>query len=95
MHRGRVQLVRVRQCVQDQIGNVPIREGVEDMVAIAPPGDQPFVAEDAQPLRDSREFFVHCRHNLGHAEFAFFEEFENPQPRGIRHRPEQPGGTLQ
>ena len=56
--RGRLQFGGVRQRVMNQIGNVPIREGVIDVVAVPPPDDQPFRAQNAQPLRHGRELLA-------------------------------------
>lgn len=85
----------MRQSVEDQVGDVPIREGVVQVVPVPPPDDQPFLAKNANPLGDGGELLPNHRHDLGHAQFAVLEEVENPQPRGVRHRSEQLGGAFQ
>ena len=90
-----VQFVRVGQCIQNQVGDVPIRERVIEVVAVTTTGQQSLAMEDAEPLGNGRELFADRRDDLGHAQFAIAKEFEDPKPRCIPHRPEQLCGAVQ
>lgn len=65
------------QGVQDKIGNVPIREGVVKVITIPATDDQPFAAQDTQPLGDCGELVMECRDNLGDAHFLVLEQVED------------------
>ena len=78
MRRNRVEFRRVCQRVQNQIGDMPIRKSIENMVAIAASCDESFAAENAKPLRNGREFSLFGRRDLSDAKFSRFQQIEYP-----------------
>ena len=81
MRRGRVQLESVGQRVLNQIGDVPIREGVDQVIPLPASNDESFGAKYAKPLRNGRELLIGGRDDLGHAQLAALEQIQNPQAR--------------
>ena len=80
----------VCQRVENQIRDMPISQPVMNVVAGAAANNQAFTAKNAQPLRNRGEFLIdHC-HDFSYAHFAFFEQFQNPQPWSVPHCPKQP-----
>jgi hypothetical protein len=57
--------------------------------------NQPFRAQDAQPLGDGGKLLVRCRHDLRDATLAVRQQLEDLQPRGIAQGAEQPGRPFQ
>jgi len=66
----RFEFTGVIEGVFDQIGDVPIRNRVVNVVAVPTPTDQAFAAQEPQALRHGREFIVPGRDDLRDAEFA-------------------------
>jgi hypothetical protein len=83
MRRRRFQLVSVGQRVLNQIGNVPIRQCVEQMRAFATAGDEPFTAQEPKPLTHGRELVVQGRDDFGDAQFPLPQHVENSQARRV------------
>jgi hypothetical protein len=72
--RDRVQFSGMGQRIEQQIDNVPIRQCIINVVALAPPNDEPLAAEQPKPLRDRRKLLVDGRDYLGDTQFALLEQ---------------------
>jgi len=88
MRRVRIQLEGVRQRVLNHVGDVPICQCTNQVIAAAAANDQTFGAEDAETLRDRGELFVRGGHDLGDAHLAFLEQLQDLQTGSISHRTE-------
>lgn len=64
------------QGIQNEISDVPIRNGVENVRAFAPRDDKPLGAQDAKTLRDGGEFFLECSDEFGDAPFALNKQLQ-------------------
>src|SRR5437660_1115026 len=74
---GPVQFFGVGQRVEDQIDDVPICQGVIDVVPGPPADNQPFAAEQLQPLRDRRELLADQGDDLRHAQLLPLEQVQD------------------
>ena len=90
----RFQFAGVVEGVPDQIGNVPIRERVVNVVAVAPTPNQAFAPQQPQPLRNRRKLLLHRSDDLRHAKFAGLQPFQDSQARSVAHRSKQLSRTL-
>jgi hypothetical protein len=83
-----VQLGRVGQRVQYQIDDVPIRQCIKNVIALASPDNQPLAAEQFQALRNSGELLAQCGNDFGNAQLLFLEQVKDAQASRIPHSPE-------
>src|SRR5207244_3024094 len=72
-----------------------IGQGIEDMRLLAPPSEQAFRTQDAQPLRDGGELLVYGRDDLADAQLPLQKQGEDLQSGGIAHGAEDPSRRFQ
>ena len=83
----------VSESVEQEVGDVLVGKAVEDVFAVAAPGDEAFVAQDAQTLGDGGKV-VAGGGDLGDARFPLSKQGEQAQTRGIAHSAEDARGAL-
>lgn len=74
----------------DEIGDVPIREAVDEVVAVAFAIDESFVAQDFEALRDGGELVVHGGDDVGDASLAVAQKVEDAKPGAVAQSAKEP-----
>jgi hypothetical protein len=85
----------VGERVEDQIKNMLIGQGIENVFAFAAAGDEVFAAQDAETLGDGREAFFFGFGEFGDAGFALGEQGEEAEAGDVADGAEQPGGRFE
>lgn len=88
-------LSRMGQSVLNHVDDVLIGEGVVQVRAIAAADNEPFTAQEPQPLRDGGELFTERIHEFRHAALALHEVLKKTQPGAIPQRAKQAARLLQ
>ena len=86
---------RMRERIQHQLGNVPVRDRIVPMLSFPPAGDQPSVAEPSEPFRGCRGPFAHRIREIANTGALPAQHFQQSQPAFIRDRSQHANGTLE
>jgi hypothetical protein len=72
-----------------------IGQSVINVRAISPAYNEPFGAENPQPLGNGREFLSECRHQPANTHLSRQECVQELEPWGIAKGTEQPGSPVE